>query len=77
MKEYEGFVCDVESGYNFSIVFDVEKLPEDKGNQSHYALNASDLTLRFFEITSNSGHVFHVIHRIMKPLFIKFLINNR
>lgn len=37
MKEYEGFVCDVESGYNFSIVFDVEKLPEDKAGLARKA----------------------------------------
>lgn len=25
-------MTDVESGYNFSLLFDVENLPEDKGN---------------------------------------------
>eukprot|EP00800_Vazella_pourtalesii_P000228 TRINITY_DN10220_c1_g1_i1.p1 TRINITY_DN10220_c1_g1~~TRINITY_DN10220_c1_g1_i1.p1 ORF type:complete len:297 (+),score=60.80 TRINITY_DN10220_c1_g1_i1:63-953(+) len=29
-KEYKGYVTDVESGYNFSLLFDVENLPEDK-----------------------------------------------
>ena len=31
MNEYKDLVCEVESGYSFSLLFDVEKLPEDKG----------------------------------------------